>query len=219
MSWLDRLRRQPPPHPSTGDEAEEAPETPVERRSPGLEALFRTLRDDGSHVILDFGPATSEHLRFLGRYGRQIRFAGLLPRPPRGDAWWDAVRDLPPNPDRPYDVVFAWNIFDRIDPGARPALIAKLDELTATGAWLFTFVEGSGEPTIRPTRATLLARDRISEIPVGDPEPAYPPLLPAPIERLLGPFKVTAAYTLRSGQREYLAAKKEEESNVTWRPY
>jgi hypothetical protein len=193
--------------------------SPAERRSPGLEALFRTLRDDGSHSILDFGPATSEHLRFLGRFSRRIRFAGLLPDPPRGDAWREAVQRLPPNLDQPYDVVFAWNILDRIDPGARPALITRLDELTAPGTRLFAVVDASGGPTIQPTRTTLLARDRVAETPVGDPEPAHPPLLPAPIERLLTPFKVTAAYTLRSGHREYVATKTKEARNVSWDPY
>ena len=218
MTWLRRLGQRPPQQ-ANPDDGEETIVSSAERRSPGLDALFRTLRDDGSHSILDFGPATSDHLRFLGRFGRQIRFAGLLPEPPHGDDWREAVRTLPPNPDHPYDVVFAWNLLDRIDPGTRPGLIAKLDELTAPGAWLFAVVDDSGGPTIQPVRTTLLAKDRVSETPIGDPVPAYPPLLPAPIERLLTPFKVTAAYTLRSGQREYVAKKQGEARDVSWKPY
>jgi len=217
VSWLERLRQRPP-HESQADDAEAAHVPAVERRSPGLEALLDTLTADGSHSILDFGPATSEHLRFLGRYGRQIRFAGFLPEPPAGKDLEEAVRALPPNPSQPYDVVLAWNLLDRIDPAVRPALIAKLDELTAMGARLFAVVDTSGSSTIQPTRTTIVSRDHVAETPVGDPAPAFPPLLPAPIERLLAPFKVASAYTLRSGQREYLATKKEEPRGVSWKP-
>lgn len=182
--------------------------TPVERPSPGAAALFDALVPDGRHSILDLGLAGDLHLRLLSRYSRQIRFAGLLPEPPEEDAWTSALAALPPNTHHPYDVVLAWDILDRIDPPQRLTLMARLAELTAPTARLYAVVDTSGATTTRPLRSTLIDVNRVSMQPVGPPEPARPALLPAPVERLLAPFEVTQAFTLRSGLREYVALKR-----------
>ncbi len=182
--------------------------TRVERPSPGAAALFDALVPDGRHSILDLGLAGDLHLRLLSRYSRQIRFAGLIPEPPEGDAWTSALAALPPNTHHPYDVVLAWDIMDRIDPPQRVTLISRLVELTAPSARLYAVVDTSGAATTRPLRSTLTDVNRVSMQPVGPPEPARPALLPAPVERLLAPFEVTQAFTLRSGLREYVAMKR-----------
>jgi len=181
----------------------------VERLSPGAAALFDSLVPDGRHSILDLGLAGEVHLRLLSRYAQQIRFAGLVPDPPEDDAWASVLAALPPNTCQPYDVVLAWDVLDRIDPEQRATLIARLAELTAPSARLYAVVDTSGAATTRPIRSTLTDVNRVSMQPVGPPRPARPALLPAPAERLLVPFEVTQAFTLRSGLREYVAMKRD----------
>lgn len=208
MRWPGRLRRRPPEASRAAGETAAAAATPVERPSPGAAALFDALVPDGRHSILDLGLAGDLHLRLLSRYSRQIRFAGLIPEPPEGDAWTSALAALPPNTHHPYDVVLAWDILDRIDPPQRVTLISRLVELTAPSARLYAVVDTSGAATTRPLRSTLTDVNRVSMQPVGPPEPARPVLLPAPVERLLAPFEVTQAFTLRSGLREYVAMRR-----------
>ena len=43
--------------------------------------------------------------------------------------------------------------------------------------------------------------------PAGAPRPARSPLLPAEVERLLAPFHVVRAFTLKGGLREYLGVR------------
>lgn len=207
MRWLE-LVRQHAPQDSRSEEPRESGPAPVERASPGLAALFENLHDDGRHSFLDLGLAGNDHLRVFGRFARQIRFAGLVPGPPTGEALTSAFEELPPNPDRPYDVVFAWDIFDRIEPDDHPAVIERLAELTAPGARLYAVVESSGAATTRPVRSTLVDIDRVVHEVVGPTEPKRPHLLPGHMERLLAPFEVMNAFSLRIGLREYVAVKR-----------
>lgn len=187
-------------------EAHDLPPT-IERAAPGVAALFQGLRRDGGYAILDMGPAVDPHLRLYGRYARQVRFAGLVPNPPRGEDWTEAVRALPPNPDQPYDLVLMWDLLDRLIPEERPRLMARVTELTAPHARMHLMVDSSGAPITRPLRFTLLDVDRVAQQPVGGPVPAQRQLLPAQLERLLVPFEVVHAFTLRVGFREYMAEK------------
>lgn len=184
-------------------------ETPegVERASPGLAALFGALHDDGRHAILDLGLAAGRPLRLLGRFGRRIRFAGLLPDPPRAGALTSALYAIPPDPVQPYDVVLAWDVLDRLDAAEREAVVDRLVAVTAPGARLYTVVEASGAVTTRPVRLTLVELDRVTQEPVGPPEPARPQLLPGHVERALAPFEVVNAFNLKVGLREYVAVK------------
>jgi hypothetical protein len=178
---------------------------PLARASPGLAAIFAGLGEDGSHGVLDLGPAVDANLRIYRRYARWVRFGSLLRDPPRGEAWARALCSIPPLPDRLYDVVMVWNLLDRLPPEDRPSLIARLSELTGPGARLFLLVDASGQTNTQPLRFTLQAVDHVVQEAVGPPEPAHPPLLPAAVERLLAPFQIAHAFTLRGGLREYVA--------------
>lgn len=204
MSWPGRTRRRsvgpaPPPTPS-----DRAPRT---RSSPGLAALFEALHADGRHSILDLGSAGARPLRLLGRFGRQIRFAGLLPRMPDDRGWLERVLELPPNPRRPYDVVLAWDLLDRLAPAERSAAMARISQVTAPRARLYTVVDASGSSTTHPLSYTLVDLDRVAERVAGSEHEAHEQLLPAQVERTLSPFQVTHAFTLRTGLREYVALK------------
>jgi hypothetical protein len=49
---------------------------------------------------------------------------------------------------------------------------------------------------------------RLIQTEAGPVLPATPELLPAAVERLLGPFEVQQAFYVRSGWREYVAVKR-----------
>lgn len=204
MTWLDRTRD------ARSRETEKAPDeedAPVARRSPGLAALFEGLHEDGRHSILDLGPADGRQLRLLGRFGRQLRFAGLVPRPSDEPDWLVSLRDLPSHPAHPYDVILLWDLLDRLPADERGPVVERLATITAPGARLHTVVDASGAPTVRPTLFRMVDLEHVSQVVTGPPEPAGQPLLPAHVERALAPFEVIHAFTLRGGLREYVARK------------
>ncbi len=206
MDWLRSKRR------SQDDEANtEGPETgapaPLVRAAPGVSTLFDGLKPDGSHTLLDLGPASEQHFRLYSEFARRIRFADLVPSVRYGAGWEAADRALPPEPRHAYDLVLAWNFLDRLMPEERPWLVERLAAITAAGARLYTVVEATRDPLTRPLRFTLLDIGRVSQEVAGPAEPAGREILPAEVERLLRPFEVVHAYTLRQGLREYVAVK------------
>jgi hypothetical protein len=205
VSWLRRIGRDPSP-------AGPAPEAPVqervERASPGLAALRDGLSADRSQAVLDLGPAPDSSLRVYSRFARWIRFADLYAATSSHDAWVAALDALPEQPDRPYDLVFAWNVLDRIAPEERDRLVKRLVEITSADARLYVIVDGSGDAAMHPFRFALVGLDRMTYEPTGAPPSAWPPLLPAEVERLLAPFHVERAFTSKVGLREYVAVRK-----------
>jgi hypothetical protein len=180
---------------------------PLTRRSPALEALFAALQGDGRHRVLDLGEADGRRLGLLGRFARSVRFAGLLPGGPVGEEWLGALTSLPSHPRRAYDVVLAWDLLDRVPPSHHADVVARLAEITADGARLYAVVDSSTDPTRRSVAFTLADLEHVQEREIGHAGPAGTPLLPAQVERALAPFQVARAFTLRSGQREYVAVK------------
>jgi len=211
VNWLDRIRRAPPQDTRLREPAGRTP-PPVERSAPGIAALFAGLDPERTYAVLDLGTAAESHLRLYGRFARQIRFADLLERPSRGADWASAVQAIPPNPHQAYDLVLVWNLLDRLSPEGRRLLIERLDALTADGARLYVAVDASGASESRPLRYKLLGVDRVRQEAAGPIEAAQPQLLPAQVERLLAPFEVVRAFTLRLGLREYVAVKGGEEA-------
>jgi hypothetical protein len=181
---------------------------PPGRRSPGLAALFETLEEDGRHSVLDLGPASGAHLRILGRFASQVRFASLLTGDGRAAAWEEAIRALPPNPARPYDVVLAWDALDWLDAERRSALVGRLAAVTALRARLYAIAGGEGGSASTRLSFTLVDHDRVAERPAGVTNAAGQTLLPAQMERVLAPFEIVNAYMLRTGAREYVAVKR-----------
>jgi len=206
VDWLRRIRRGPARN-GAATVPEETVQAHIERAAPGVAALFAGVSEDESHAVLDFGAAAETSLRLYSGFARRIRFADLLTDTPHGEAWAAALRALPPHPDQPYDLVMAWNLLDCLAPEERPPLVERLTQLTASGARLYVVVDASGEPTSHPLRFTLPSVDRVGQQAVGPPRPAQPQLLPAEVERLLAPFRVVHAFTLRLGLREYVAVR------------
>ena len=182
--------------------------TARERASPGLAALFDSLGEGASHSVLDLGPARGRHLQVIGRFARQIRFAGLVPRSCVGEAWAASLQALPPNVASPYDVVLGWDLLDRLDPDERAAAVARLAEVSSSRARLHLIVDASGSALTQPWAFTLVEPGRVSEEMIGAPQPVSHPLLPAQVERTLSPFEVVRAFVTRGGAREYVAMKR-----------
>ncbi|HUF76400.1 MAG TPA: hypothetical protein VMM35_08980, partial [Longimicrobiales bacterium] len=137
---------------------------------------------------------------------RRIRFADLLAAASQG-GWAGALSDMPAQPDRPYDLVFAWDILDRLAPEERPRLVARLAELTSRDARLYVTVDASGRSTTEPLRFSVVDVDRLRYESAGPSRPSRSPLLPAEVERLLAPFQVVRAFTLKGGLREYVGVR------------
>jgi hypothetical protein len=209
VSWLDRTRGDR----SAGDKEDDQDpdDAPVARKSPGLARLFEGLHDDGRHSVLDLGPADGRQLRLLGRFGRQLRFAGLVPREKDDTEWLESVRRLPAHPRHPYDVVLLWDLLDRLPAEDRRPVMERLAKITAPDARLYTVVDASSAATVRPRLFRMVDLDRVTQVATGPPEPAGKPLLPAHVERALKPFQVIHAFTLRGGLREYVAKKTDRE--------
>ncbi len=205
MEWLRRIGR--PPRPAARPSAEPAPER-VERAAPGVAALLDAVSEDRSHAVLDLGPAANSSLRVYSRFARRVRFADLLATDPSVEGWDAVLSAVPPQPERPYDLVFAWDILDRLGPEERLRLVKRLVELSAADARLHVVVEDAGRATTHPLRFTLLDVDRMSSEPAGSERSARPPLLPAEVGRLLAPFQVVRAFTLKGGLREYVAVRR-----------
>jgi hypothetical protein len=163
-----------------------------------------------SHAVLDLGTATETGLRAYSRFARWIRFADLLEDsswPPAQGSAAAVMSTVLPQPDHPYDLVFAWDVLDRLYPEDRPRLLQWLAEITAPNARLHAIVRSSEDTLTFPLRFTLLDIDRIRYEPAGTTRLPGPRLLPAEVARLLAPFRVAHAFVLKSGLREYVAVR------------
>jgi hypothetical protein len=68
-------------------------------------------------------------------------------------------------------------------------------------------VDSSGAEVTRPHRFTVLDSSHLRQEPTGRLQPLRFPLLPAEVMRVLAPFEVLHAFTLRHGLREYIGVK------------
>ena len=183
----------------------------VEGAAPGVAALLDGVSEDRSHAVLDLGSAADLTLRVYSRFARWVRFADLL-----GESGWAraggaaaALASIPAQPVHPYDLVFAWDVLDRLFPEDRPRVLERLAELTGPGARLHMVVR-SDDTLAYPLRFRLLDVNRIRYEPTVPTPLPRPRLLPAEVARLLAPFRVLHAFTLRNGLREYVAARPED---------
>lgn len=163
---------------------------------------------DRSHAVLDLGAAAESSLRVYSRFARWVRFADLLSATATEAEIEATLQSVPENPQRPYDLIFAWDILDRVNAKARPRLIARLTEITAPDARLYAIVHSAGEAFRPPLRFALLDVDTICYEESGRALSAGPPILPAELEKVVEPFRVLRAFTTRVGLREYVGVRR-----------
>jgi hypothetical protein len=207
VSWLSRIGWGVPREAESEAAQREVGLPRVERSAPGIASLFSNLEEDGSHAVLDLGPASESSFRIYSRFARRIRFAGLLEAPQRGETWTEALRLFPDTVAGPFDLLLAWNVLDRVPPELRSPVVQLLARIAARGARLYVLVDASGESLCHPLRFTLPGLDRVSHQVLGEPYPAGSRLLPAEVKRVLEPFEVVQAFTLKDGFREYVAVR------------
>jgi hypothetical protein len=205
MGWLDRLSGT---HTSDAEAPKEThlPE-PVEGAAPGLAALFERLTEGEAHSVLDLGPATPAQLEVHRQIAHRVRFADLATVAGR-EGWTEALAHLPAQPEAPYDTILLWDLLDRLPPEGRPALVTRLVELASPDARLHTLVQAHEGLPSHPLAFTLLGPGRIRYTPTGPARASRNHLQSATIERLLDPFQVSQAFTLKVGFREYLAERR-----------
>jgi hypothetical protein len=155
--------------------------------------------------VLDLGPASDQSLRVYGRFARWIRFADLL-----GEAWWPRAEGSAaglqlPQLDRAYDLVFAWDILDRLFPDDRSDLVRWLADNTAPGARVHVVVRASEDAIACALRFTVVDVGHIRYEPAGTSRLPQSRLLPAEVAKVLAPLQVLRAFTLKNGLREYVA--------------
>ncbi len=207
MGWLSRIRGSTEGEDRAAKDDGPEPESSVTRASPGLAALFGGMRRDGRHSILDLGEGSNRQMEVLAPYARIIRFVGLVPG---ADAATERRMDpatLPVHPDHPYDTILGWGVLDGLIPREREVLMERLTEITAPGARMYAWVSSAEADQVRYVRSTILDTGRVEEEFVGLPRAAGAPLLPAQLERLLAPWVVSHAFSLRVGKREYVVRK------------
>lgn len=191
------------------DEPEGSVPWSVERATPGVATLLEGVTRDESHAVLDLGAAADSSLQAHSRFARRIRFVDLLQDATARNRWSEALTSLPSQPEQPYDLIFAWDILDRLFPEERPKLVERLAEVSSPDARLHIVVDASESTSpSHPLRFMLVDTDRLRYEPTGPPRPHRHPLLPAEVERLLAPFRVQRAFTVKGGFREYVAVRK-----------
>lgn len=163
---------------------------------------------DRSHAVLDLGSAADSSLTVYSRFARWVRFVDLLSATSTEAEIEEALQSVPENPQRPYDLVFAWDILDRVNAKVRPRLITRLAQITSPDARLYAIVHSASEAFRPPLRFALLDVDTICYEEAGKPLSAGPPILPAELEKVVEPFRVLRAFTTRVGLREYVGVRR-----------
>jgi hypothetical protein len=170
-------------------------------------AFLQGVSEDRSHAVLDLGPASEASLGVYSRFARRVRFADVVAAASSPQGWAGAVSALPLQLERPYDLVFAWDIMDRLDAEGRKRLVERLTEISAPDARLHLIVEASERTVTTPLRFALLDVDRIRCERTGPDRSSPSRMLPAQVEKTLSPFRVVRAFTLKGGMREYVAVR------------
>jgi len=204
VDWLTRVGP-----PTTGSDVR-APEARKgeERSTRGVAALLDGVHEDRSHSVLDLGTAAGSSLQLYGRFAQRVRFADILSHVPSIHGGPNLVDALPPQPEAPYDLLFAWDILDCLFPYERPRLIQRLAEISSIDARLHVIVDTSDSEIRQALRFTLLASGRMLCEPTGANQPSRGRMLPAEVEKILLPFQVVRAFTLKGGLREYVAVRR-----------
>jgi hypothetical protein len=176
----------------------------VEGAAPGIAAIFEGVSQDRSKAVLDLGAATDQNLRVYSRFARWIHFADLF-----GEPWANqsAVGLNQPKLDRRYDLVFGWDILDRLFPEMRSQLVQWLTDNTTPGARVHVVVRASEDAIACPLRFTIVDIGRIRYEPAGTARLPSSRLLPAEVAKVLAPLRVAHAFTLKNGLREYMAIR------------
>lgn len=204
MAWS---RRRPDLPSADAPASPAAQPEPFEGAAPGVAAVLDGVREDRSHAVLDLGAAADQSLRVYSRFARWVHFADLLGEPWSPRAERSAAGLQLPQLDRAFDLVFGWDILDRLFPDSRSRLVQWLTGVTAPDARIHVVVRAAEDAISCPLRFTIVDVGRIRYEPAGTARLPLSRLLPAEVARALAPLRVAHAFTLKNGLREYMAIR------------
>ena len=204
--WLDRIRalgRGGTPVRETEPSAPQA----IVRTAPGLAALFQALDDGRSHAVLDLGAASERSLTVYARIARQVRYVDLGATASGYQHWSFALDEVGRASGDPFDVLFLWDTLGHLSTEDRASMVARVAELAAPGARLHMVLEAPERSGARPVRFGLADAGHMRHELTWDDAGTAARLLPSSVERMLAPFQVVSAFTLKDGLREYVAMR------------
>ena len=198
---------------SAGRERDDAAQTPepADRALPGLTDVLAGLPEDRSARLLDLGPLVAANFNLYAQHASRIRFADVwrdaLPKPGPGAAHRvDPARAIPDHErGAAYDVVFAWDVLDCLDPDDAVELVRRMADACRPRARLHALFTATGARSTRPSRYEITGAGRVRTVDDGPRTLPTTGLAPAELERRLAPFAVEHSYVLRHGAREVVA--------------
>lgn len=203
------------PEPATVSPEPGPPNVDEVHSSPGLRSAVAHLDTGVGCNILDLGPSMAATVRFFSRYRCRMRIVDLcavvtgdpkrqarLAGDPRA-----VINELLSGPPGAFDLVLAWDVFDRLDRRPAEAVVQRLAFLSRPGARLFTlFSTTRGQPTL-PLAFAVLDEETLLYRRQAGPPSHRPAFNPAGFERLLAGFSTEVSVVLRHGVQEWVAIR------------
>jgi len=219
MRW--RLHRTPAPAGTPPDSGSDPPGGAREEshHSPGLKEALARVREGRHCSVLDLGPAMNSTIQYLSRFGCRLRVVDLqneLAGAAGGgsqpaDRLAAAISRILPDDLEAFDLTLAWDVFDHLDPEPARVLAARLLRLCRHRGRLFALTASQVE-MLRPGTAFAIRDESTLLCRPGAGEPRRRRLFnPGDFERLLGGFRIESSCLWRSGMREWVAARAEED--------
>jgi hypothetical protein len=157
--------------------------------------------------VLDLGAACEASLTVYGLIARQVRFADLS-ETTSAQHWDFPLQEAKRASVDPYDVILLWDSLGRLPNEERGRMVARLAELAAPTARLHMVLEAPERTGPRPRRFSVADAGHMRHEVSWDDAADAPRLLPADVEKMLAPFHVVRAFTLKDGLREYLLMRR-----------
>jgi len=211
----------PGPAPEAGPRREgvepSAPQPPL-YRSPVLQTLLASLRDDGSYRILDLGAAVGPNVGFFSRYSCHLDIVDLLGTiAAKGlSAALEAdpaaaLRQVLPEPHADVDVVLAWDVLNYLGRPQLRALAERLGALCRPGGHVFALISTAKQMPELPTAYRIVDEQTLDYRPRSAALRPSPRIPPAEVEKLAPGFAVERSVLMRHGVQEYLLARRRED--------
>lgn len=206
MPWFPRRGRD-----RKGSEGEPAPEPELARlHTLALRDLLSGLVPGGAYRFLDLGPAVGSNIEYLSRFTLSVQVADLWGSLANGEprSWERALEGLAPEAGSAgFHAVLAWDLLNYLSPERLRQLADRLAETTRPDGLVFALVYYSREMPAEPLRFRIADRETLTypAPAVLRPAPRYPQRT---LQQAFADFETEKAYVLKTGQHEYLLARR-----------
>jgi hypothetical protein len=170
----------------------------LRQRSVSLPRLVESVESASSDFsVLDLGPATKANLDFFLKRGARVTVADLH-RAGSGFGFLDGDRD------RPYDLVFAWDVLNYLDPDRLGRLMEGLGPHFRPGTTLHAFIATGREIGMSPSRYRIEDPETFVFEQAPGPRVASPRYLEQDLLKRMPGLTVENRVQLRNGMLEYV---------------